>query len=462
MSTSAHQPVEPVHGGDPFDRARAAIGIVVHEVTPSDPKPHDGAAPQPTAFVHVVQAAADGVLRDATVGRPARLGAFAARTGMRMMATAAWLPVYLAVSTVAGMYLLSEPITPVGTSVAPLVYVLAGLAAGLLMWIAGAAATNGDALPARANPRSYVDLRGRMNEAEATIECRVAAGRLAHDAAPVIQLGVLKGSLYASPPEGDWASGIAYVNAWRDLHRIEQALIDVVDPDEFDRVLRHDEMRVEGSKLDRQDGEVRKLIDAAKARVVEKTPDADVRSMLSTIRSAVDDFRDRRFEALVRNRMYVDRVSLLLGLAAWALLSLAILAGAERVAVASVSAFYLIGAAMGLFTQLRSGVGESLEDAFGYGHAQLRQTVLLSGLAGVAGVFLTTVAGAAAVAGAAPDAAKVTITAALAFSPVTAVTAAAFGLAPGALTDQLNSWAKKNIRDLESTTTAASGPARQG
>jgi len=495
MLTSRHRPVPPVDPGDPFDRARAAIGTITHEPVAPNPDPADVAAAAPTDFRHVLRAAFEGALVAPPASRLARFRAFAARTDMRMMATVGWLPVCLAVSTVVGMYLLSVDAGLVTAPVAPLAYVLLGLAVGLLLWVVGAAATDRDALPERANPRSYADLVGRMSEVEATIVCRGAAGQIAQgpaqgpagdlapDAAPIVQLSALKARLHASPPDADWASGMGYVNAWRDLHRIEEALIASESPSEFSGTLRHDELRVEGSKLDRKDSKVRELIEEARRRLDGKPaaddhqgrddgepaaeaalgqtasdPEADMRSLLTSIRQAVNDFRDRRFEALVRNRIYVDRVSLLLGLAAWALLCLAILVGAEKTDVVGASALYLIGAAAGLFTQLRSGVSESLEDVFGYGQAQLRRTVLMSGLAGVGGVFLTAVVGAVADGGAS-SATPLSIAGALEFTAVAAVTAAVFGLAPGMLTDQLTSWAKTSLKELESTTTAASGQA---
>jgi hypothetical protein len=373
-----------------------------------------------------------------------------------MIATSEWLPLWLAACTVVGMYGLAAPATLISSPGTPLSFVLLGLGAGLLLWLGVAAATNGAARADRANARSYAELLGRMTNAEAAIERRVAEGRLAQDAAPVAELGALKARLHAHAPDADWASGMGYVNAWRDLHRIEEALVAVADGSELDGMLRHDELRIEGSKLNRNDSVVRRLVLDTRKRLDDE-PGADVRSSVSTIRQTVNDFRDRRFEALVRNRMYVDQVSLLLGLSAWALLCLAILAGADKTAVASVAALYLIGAATGLFTQLRSGFSESLEDVFGYGQATLRQTLLLSGLAGVAGVFLTAVVGAAALANAATPATEATLSGALGFTAVTAVTAAAFGLAPGTLTDKLNEWAKTNIKDLESTTNAGEG-----
>jgi hypothetical protein len=235
--------------------------------------------------------------------------------------------------------------------------------------------------------------------------------------------------------------------AWRDLHHVEESLIDVADAADLERVFHHDRLRVNGSKLERNGSLVPDLIARAEEGF-EQADRAAIRPVLRAIRTAVNDFRDRRFEGLVRSRMHVERVSLLLGLASWALLCLAILAGAGRVAVTGVAALYLIGAAAGLTTQLRSRAAESLEDVFGYGQAQLRQVVLMSGLAAVGGVFLTTMAGSTSAGGSPVD-----ISGAFDFNGIAVLTAAAFGLAPGMLTDRIQGWAGRNLKDLESTTT---------
>lgn len=438
MTTTTQSPLPPTSRGHADDSGRAASGTIYHVWPPSTPAMTAGDTSSRPVVRHVVDAATQAALQPVSTLSRARSPSFTSPTDMRMLATMGWLPVWLAVSTVVALYLLPDMKQEV-------VYVLIGAAAGLLAWVGWSAATQGDALADRANSRSYGDLVARMADAEADIERRVAAGRLAADAPCVAQFGALKARVYASPPQADWASGIAYVNAWRDLHRVEEALIDIAEPGELDGILRHDEQRVDGSKLSQEGGFVRKLLDDARPKVGRQ--DLAVRPQLRAIRAAVNEFRDSRFETLVRNRIHVDRVSLLLGLTAWGLVCLAILGRVGAAAVTWASVLYLVGAATGLLTQLRSGISETLEDVFGYGQASLRQTVLMSGLAGVGGVFLTLLASAAT-----NDITHLAVADALPFTAFSVVTAAFFGFAPGTLTDRLNTWAKTNLKELESTT----------
>jgi len=379
--------------------------------------------------------------------QPASGGGLRTRTSIRMHATMAWLPMWLAVNTVLAMYVLGDGgLFGIGRTLLGPGLVLAGFAAGLIGWVSAGMATRADASADRANPRSYDALVTRVDDAQATIRTLIRSGVLRADSAPVINLLAIRRRIAAVPPDPDWASGLGYVVAWRDLHHVEEALIDHVDTAHLVDLLEFDRLRIDGSKLDTSTGHLRELVADADSKLKAGQPDA-ARPALRAIRSTVNDFRDRRFEALVRDRLHVEQVSLLLGLAAWALLCLAILAGATRGAVTAVSALYLVGAAAGLFTQLRSRVSASSEDVFGYGGAELRQVVVTSGLAAVGGVFLTAMAGATAAGGQ-----QIAIADAFAFTAISVATAAAFGLAPGTLAGRIGSWADTNLKDLESTT----------
>jgi hypothetical protein len=390
-------------------------------------------------YRHVVGAEARRRIDEFPKDRLARSQRFVVRTSARLAVMIGWLPIWLAVGLVTAMLLLTdtnlrlEPVTR-------FTVVIAGLFAGLLGWLVWGAVTNADALPDRSNRRSYDALLGRIDEAEEAVELQVVRGYMAADAAPVNELARLKASLDPAAPDGDWASGLGHVNAWRDLHRVEQDVLRVGDDTERQAALERDELRIANSTLDTNGSRIRALLDRGR----KGSSDAIV-----SAHAAIDEFRDTTFETLVRARIRTDAISFLLGMFACALLALAILAGADRTAVIGVSSLYLIGAAAGLFTQLKGGETESSEEVFGYGQAQLRQTVLLSGLAGVAGVFLMAATGAAA------TEAEVDLADALQFSAISAVTAAAFGLAPGMLTDRVSIWAKSKIVDLETTTTAA-------
>ena len=369
-------------------------------------------------------------------------GAFA-RTGARMHATVQWLPAWIVVVTV-GAYLLSLPADP-GPDVR-LTAILFGLIEGTLTFFAIAVATNQSTLPHRANSRSFSDLTGRVQSVKQDLASAQSRGVKARDL-PMRQLADLESRVTPDDMDPEWSLGLAYVNQWRRLHQVEAALIREADKADWPRILLHDELRVEGSKLDRKESLVRKEIDAAK-HLLEQNPPASVPGRLYEIRSAVNDFRDRRFEALVRGTNVLNRTSAMLGAVAWAALALAIMAGASTVLVASASAFFLVGVGAGLLTQVHgSNLSKSHEDVYGFGRAHLIQTVLLSGLAAVIGVALTSAAAYGSVSGAT----GITFFGVLTVTPAALGTAALFGFAPGVLLERMTGWAKANVKELEST-----------
>jgi hypothetical protein len=354
-----------------------------------------------------------------------------------------WLPVAIAVSIVFGYLALPFLLHPMTTTLGVLAF---GAAVGVAAWLLGSFMTTASVRPDRANPASYEALVMRLAVVEDDVRQQLRSGALSVRAAPVAQLKALKARLEASPPKADWSSGNGYVIAWRDLHRIEEELIATTAEDRLESILGRDRGRVDGSKLARKDSAVSKQLDEA-----EKLRDAGKlgtrRGLLRDIREAVNEFRDSRFAALVEHRSHLERVSTVLGFIAVAILGIALLIGASTAAVVAVSILYLVGAAAGLFTQLSgTDATTSSENIFGYGQAEVRLTILASGLAGVGGAFLTWV-----VSGTTAGTPPLDLAGAFALTPLSVLTAAFFGLAPGTLLERVNSWAKANIADLEST-----------
>src|SRR4029079_8453571 len=105
---------------------------------------------------------------------------------------------------------------------------------------------------------------------------------------------------------------------------------------------------------------------------------------------AVNDFRDTRVEALFRARGRVFRTILVTGLVIDLVVGLSILLSVNPPQLAAAAVFFLVGAIVGLFNRLRLEVGpdRGVEQDFGLFDARLLQTVLLSGVAGVGGVFI--------------------------------------------------------------------------
>jgi hypothetical protein len=180
-----------------------------------------------------------------------------------------------------------------------------------------------------------------------------------------------------------WLLGTGYLDAWRRLHAVEEALLSV-DPVEL--VIKSallDENRIgsnipQGAALlkrvrfaivDLSPAAGRYLAEAPPAltaaatagRTVDAGPSAnedsamrDARAALASVRAAVNDFRDGRRDALVRARNRLVATVLFAGITGCTLLYVAILSGAPQSSIVAVSAFYLVGAMVGLVTQLQT------------------------------------------------------------------------------------------------------------
>ena len=115
--------------------------------------------------------------------------------------------------------------------------------------------------------------------------------------------------------------------------------------------------------------------------------DAQARAVLRDVRLAVNGFRDDKWEGLARSRNRLIATGLCTGLTAYAVLALAILVGAPASAIVAAAAFYLVGAMVGLFNQLRRDAkDQTASEDFGFSRVRLTYTPVLSGIAGVGGV----------------------------------------------------------------------------
>ncbi len=287
------------------------------------------------------------------------------------------------------------------------------------------------AIPERANPRQFGRLSERLSSLDA--RCRLLCPpKPLPDGTPVTtsqeaaceeivtHLDFVAGELGAGGTGRSlkkrsgrrWVLGSGFIDLWIRLHRAEAALF-VVEPrveviaDAF-----HDESRLIGSNISNSDELLRKLraavctlggkkylsSDAATLlQSVEASDDqetqTEARLILRDVRDATTEFRDKCRDGLNQARNQLMWTGLVTGIIAYSMLALAILVGAERSAIIAAAAFFLMGALVGLFAQLRSwsnSEGGGGEDDFGLAQARLLYAPLLSGLAGVGGVLVAT------------------------------------------------------------------------
>ena len=162
-----------------------------------------------------------------------------------------------------------------------------------------------------------------------------------------------------------------------------------------------------------------------------------------------------------RNRLFATVV--FTGLVAYAGLGLALLAGAGTTQIIAGGTFYLIGASVGLFRQLRQAATADTvtEEDFGLSMVRLVYTPLASGLAAIGGVVLTAYATALNPGLSSDGETSVTVPRLsqvfdIADNPLGLIAAAVFGFAPSLLASTLQSRADQWKEELKS-----SGPAEK-
>jgi hypothetical protein len=293
-----------------------------------------------------------------------------------------------------------------------------------------------------------------------------------------------------------WHDGSRYVDLWHRIHRAEEARVELYALDDLDAELAYQELRIESSPLGKKSTGIPKLMDEIHRRVTEDVgrgddprangtrvragaseappipiaPPADEPSaptviaeatqvvtqqrsagdlagtlkLMREVRYAINDFRDRRIEALIQTRATIARVSVALGLGTWLLLVLALLTGATHQAIGAAAAFVLIGVTTGLFARMwPAGSPGELEVGWGYGQPQLHETMFTSGLAALVGVLLFSVSVGA-------TNGTTALASALTVNLGTLTVAAMFALSPRLFLDRLRAEAKQYRSDLVS------------
>jgi hypothetical protein len=248
-----------------------------------------------------------------------------------------------------------------------------------------------------------------------------------------------------------WMWAIGYVNLWRLIHRADEALIAIEPTREVIRDALRDEMNIMGSKIDNRNDLLIKLRLAVKTLseqgaiyLNQQPPEqketsakgshcdcvhgltsgqavvlhvqqlqgqavapgqgnhtnnspahseviAQARTVIREVRFSLHQFRDDRWEKLVRVRNHLMRTTVLTGLAIYLLVAfvIIIITKAELPMLEAASIFYLVGAIVSLFSRLynQSKTDSSIDD-FRLAAARLIAAPVFSGLAAVGGVLI--------------------------------------------------------------------------
>jgi hypothetical protein len=271
-----------------------------------------------------------------------------------------------------------------------------------------------------------------------------------------------------------WVTATGYINLWKEMHGAEAALIGIMPPQVIIAGALNDELRIQDSKIDTGAELLRKLriavpiLDPSAAVYLQSLPPItqgeattlspdkvtddikrQARLVLREVRQALNDFRDDRWEAIVRARNQFVCTTIFTGLIMYVLLQFAILAGTPPIAMISATAFYLVGALVGLFSRLlnESQTSKSIDD-YRLALVRLAAIPLYSGLAAVGGVLVVQ---------------KVTSLANI-FDPANLLSgliiAAGFGLTPNLLINVLQKQTEQYKVDLKSTAATQTSGAK--
>ncbi|MGA7731513.1 MAG: hypothetical protein WCD37_09610 [Chloroflexia bacterium] len=244
-----------------------------------------------------------------------------------------------------------------------------------------------------------------------------------------------------------WVSAAGYSHAWENLHRAEEALVEVEPIEDIIREALHNELSLTGSAVRNSAALLNKLRVAiavlwcsALKYLIPKTA-ADVQELLRafsvpnnaldltqkpcpdvTLTSApqgeihntedetpeirlaravlhevcrdLNVFRDRAWEGLVRSRNHLLVSVTFTGILVYIIIMITTIVGSNPNVLLSATVFFLIGALIGLFAWLQheAKMGRNNDDDYGLSRALLIHTPLVSGLAAVGGVILYAIA----------------------------------------------------------------------
>lgn len=401
-----------------------------------------------------------------------------------LIRTAIWLPGIVSIATVLLFLLLvtssaapTAPATPMEASHAGFNAILFGVTIGLLAWLAYSFANPYFSFARGANARVFTDLTTRL--------WSYSLSDCADPNRTRVICELLKGE------HSRWVLGVGYLQAWEMLHRAEEdGLAHSSVPNLIDAAFR-DALRLSGSNVPQRDLLVEtlwravlrldadsaiylppRLSAAQKAEVTalgDAVGDAEqvARGMIRRVRATLNEYREDRWEKIVRARNQLLAVIVFTGLVAYLGLATALLAGVPREAVLIASVYYIIGASVGLLPRLRTSAAKTVAvEDYGLATARLIQAPLLSGVAGLAGVVLTGITGhlllqSVGVASG-TDVLAPLFTLDLKTLSSGFLAAAIFGLSPALLLERLQGEIDKYKSDLEHTKSSGSLPADGG
>jgi hypothetical protein len=341
---------------------------------------------------------------------------------------------------------------------------LLGTVVGVAAWLAVAVPLRRLASPRYANSGVYRELVARHKELASVAQTLAETGDPEAWATLRASLETAEASLAEDGCGGDgasWAGGAAYIVVFTVVHRAEQAMTKLLPEPDAVRQALFERASLMGSTIAHAQEQISRLERAIHAlggaeylsEQRRGSPPADkrlARGIVQDAQTIVDDFRDTRRRGLVRSRNRLFAAVVFTGLVAYGGLGLALLAGAGTTQIIAGATFYLIGASVGLFRQLRQAATADTvtEEDFGLSMVRLVHVPLASGLAAIGGVVVTAYLTAL---NSAQDVPSLATVFDISASPLGLISAAVFGFTPSLLASSLQSRADKWKEELKSS-----------
>jgi hypothetical protein len=349
----------------------------------------------------------------------------------------------------------------------PLFVLLWAIVAALVFWLLIAIAYSPMTGPHLANSRSYgllVDRIDGLHQRQLRVCNTHKTTSLSCDEA---KEGIAHARVMLKEPGLQWVSERGYIAVWEKIHRAEEALMEAESKDDLWLDVDRMSLQLQGADIPQKE-ELLKLLNSAKTILNKSEPQPAVskaseaaaqkddlslaQKALKEVRYNINVFRDDQWNGMVGQRNQTIATLLLVELAGFGVLGLAIIKHADPAAVAAGALYFLVGAVAGLFNRLYSeSQADHAVDDYGLAMARILTLPVYAGLAGVGGVLLTSLTSA--------QASVSSLSAVFEFQnrPLVLVAAAAFGLAPALLIEGLTKQGKQYASAVKSTEPGQTG-----
>ena len=215
-----------------------------------------------------------------------------------------------------------------------------------------------------------------------------------------------------------WVLRTGYINLWDRLNKADEAMIDVMPSMQVIEGTNYDILSLTDSKVPnnkdlikqlqtaistlssdpnrfKQSSEQNNAVEPSGSSTTTNSKEQEARSSIRQVRAALHRYTNERWDALVRARNKLMGTALLTNVLTFISVDVAILVRVPAVTLERISLFYLLGAIVGLFSQMinesnAADAGIFDMDDYGLKGSRILVTPLLSGLAALVGVLLTT------------------------------------------------------------------------